>query len=100
MSLSPPLSVSLSVNERGRERQSCMADSLQGMSLRTKASGGGHCGYSLEDCVCLYCMRLCNVSTVFTILGNILNEKPPVLRFTVKDCFKFQRQGLESHFRL
>lgn len=67
VSLSPPLSVSLSVNERGRERQSHMADSLQGMSLRTKASGGGHCGYSLEACVCLYCIASV-MCTVFTIL--------------------------------
>lgn len=74
MHVSFSLSCCLRVNKRGRETVS-YGRCLQGMSLRTKASGGGHCGYSLAACVCLYRMCLCNVS-IYHLL-NILTEFPP-----------------------
>lgn len=54
--------------ERGLESHGNMADSLQGLSLRTKASGRGllcslcYPGYKLAACACLQSLWVCNVS--------------------------------------
>ena len=54
------LHVSLCRSTTERESHGDVADSLQGMSLRTKASGGGllcslsYRGYRQAACVCLY----------------------------------------------